>query len=332
MSKYLRILIVILILGTFSMVFALPVKATGEPGSTPTITNIKANTGLIQTGDVLIYGELDIPYAIPPDEPANQAYNIRLIDTDGVTLLGSLTPYVLFDNGYNEGAFGFYFSADDGFTVNETYIIRITQSPSHFVSPQSWSYEMTMAGWTTKGTQEENQTELAINIIAIAQHLEAAHEDYTMLDASAGGTVLSAPTGETYFRGAIYGIQIMAPSLFLVQVLSYDQEDRLWTTDKFDEYQDRFSGEWIGESTANVSAEFGFTGTALMGIIYLLPISVVSVIISTIKFRKAEPGFLVAALVMIPCVLLGWFSTPLFALIYQLLAIYIGYLWFYSRS
>ena len=332
MIKLLRIAGVILILAMWPLVMAGAAMATDQPDSTPTITNIKANINLIKTGDVLIYGEYDIPHADLPDEGADQSYNFSLIDTDGSTILGTVLPYVLFDHGYNEGAWGFYFDADDSLTVNQTYTIRISQNPAYFSDPEVFNYDMSLSAWTTKSSQEDNQIEMAINIITMATRLETSHDDYTLLESSAGGTVLSDPTGETYFRGAIYSIQLMAPSLFLVQVLSYNNEDRLWTFDQFDEYQGRFTDTWVGGSTDNVSAEFGFTPQSFMALIYLLPISIGVIIVSSIKFKRAEPGYLITTAMLLCTVFMGWFSIPLFAIIFQLLAIYIGYLWFYARG
>jgi hypothetical protein len=48
--------------------------------------------------------------------------------------------------------------------------------------------------------------------------------------------------------------------------------------------------------------------------------------------KKADPGFIVGALVMICAALLGFMPMALFAALFQLFAIYIGYIFFYSKS
>lgn len=312
--------------------FATYAFATDAPDSTPSISNIKANINLISSGDVLIYGEYDIPYVTPPDDGADETYSFRLIDTDGTTQLGAVVPFVQFDNGYNKGAFGFYFNPGDNLTTNKAYIIRITQNPAFFDDPQSYDYVIPGSAWTSKTTQEDNQIELAINIIAIAKALEQEYTDYDLLESSPGGTVLSSPTGENYFRGIIYGIQAMAPSLFLVQVYSFETGDRAWTTDQFDEYDARFEGTWIGTTTDNTSAQFGLDTSTLMLVIFGMPIIIGAVVVSAIKFKKVDPAYLVISVILILLQLMGWIDKALFATLFQLQALYIGYLWFYARS
>lgn len=330
MGALIRILAVLVIIGGY-LFLAVAVYAIPAPDADPSITNFKANVNLLQEGDVLIYGEYLIPYASLPDVNAGDAYSLRLIDTDNVTQLGAVMPFVRFDSGYNEGAFGFYFPAADNLTTDQAYIIRISQSPAYFDEPQSYDYVMPLSAWTSWSLREPNRMELLVNIIAIALSLESAH-DVELLEASAGGTVLSSPVGETYFRGVIYGLQTMAPELFLVQVYTFETGDRAWTTDEFDEYQTRFEGDWLGTSTANTSATFGVTTPALMSVLFGLPIILGAVVISAIKFRRIEPAYLVAALVIIMLALMGWISAAIFGLIYQMMAIYIGYLLFYARS
>jgi hypothetical protein len=316
-----------------ALFIATPVYATDAPDSAPSISDIKANVYLIENGDVLIYGLINIPYTTLPDDNAGKTYNIRLIGTDNVTQLGAVAPYPYssFDKGYNLGVFAFYFSADDALTIDQAYIIRISQSPAFFDSPQSWDYIMPLSAWTESTTQDDNQTELTLNIISIAEELETYH-DVTLLEDSVGGTVLSSPAGETYFRGAIYGIQAMAPDLFLVQSLSWDTTDRAWTTAQFDAYAATYNGTFIGTATDNTSATFGIdTGTMMAGL-FLLPITLGAIIVSQIKWKKIEPGYMVGALVLICVALMGWVPAALFATVYQLFAMYIGYLIFYARA
>jgi len=313
--------------------FAIPVFATDPPDSTPTVSNIKANVNLLETGDVLIYGLYNIPYTTLPDDDAGKTYVLILIDTDNVTQLGVIRPYAYMemDNGYNIGAFSFRFSASDNLTVDQPYTVRISQNPTYFETPEFWDYSMPTSGWTDETSQEDNQTELMINVLELAQELEIAH-DITLLEDSAGGTVLSSPYGETYFRGAIYGIQAMAPDLFLVQAITWDTSDRDWTTEQFDEYDARFSGTFIGTATDNTSGTYDVDTGTMMSLLFGIPIIGGALIVSQIKWRKLEPGYIVGAVVIILLALMGWIQSALFATIYQLLALYIGYLWFYARA
>lgn len=329
--KSIKLLAALLLASIPVLWLAIPAYATADPDSTPTINDVHANVYLIESGDVCIYGQYDLPYASIPADGADDTYIIRLIDTDNTTELGAVAPFAYFDSGYNEGAFGLYFSAADNLTVDQSYVLRISQNPAYFTDPQYFDYLMQPSDWTNQSSQADNRAEFRVNIISIAEKLASAHSA-TLLESSVGGTVLADPAGENYFRGAIYGIQAMAPDLFLVQTLGWDTTDRTWATTNFDTYGTRFNGTFIGTATANTSATFGVDSNTLMFTIYLLPITVGAIIISQIKFRKAEPGFVVGCLALILTALMGWINYALFALIYQLFAMYIGYLWFFSRS
>ncbi len=329
MSKLIKVL-TILGFVAIPFVFSGLALAIDDPDSDPSVSNVKVNINLITAGDIVIYGDYNIPYASIPSVPADDAFIFRLLDTDNVTELGAIVPFVLFDSGYNKGAFGFYFAS--GVASGEAYTIRISQNPSQFDTPTSVDYVIPLSAYTSKSTQEDNQIELAINIIAMAQRLESYHTDYTLLESSAGGTVLSDPTGETYFRGAIYGIQAMAPALFLIQVLEFDTTERSWTTDQFDTYRERFDGTWVGTSVNATGSQFGITPQMLMGVIFALPLCLGAIILSSMKFKKAEPGFIAAAIFLILASLMGWMPTAIFAIIYQVMAIYLAYVWFYARG
>ncbi len=304
------------------------VFAINPPTSDPSVSQLHVNRYLIVEDDALFYGIYDIPYDDLPTVPASDSYIFRLLD--GETELGTITPFVLFDNGYRKGVFSFYFDELDDW--GEPYTIRISQNPAYFDTPESWDFVIPSSAYTTREARADNQTELTINIIAMAQYLEAYLTEYTLLEDSPGGTILSSPTGENYFRGAIYGIQAMAPDLFLVQVLEIDTTDRTWTTDQFDEYEARFEGTWVEEDTEATASQFGITTQMLMSLIFVLPICLGAIIVSSIKFQKAEPGFVFSVLAMTGAAVMGWFSGAIYATLLQLMAIYLGYVWFYARG
>ncbi len=307
-----------------------PVLAVEEPSDTPTVSNIKVNRHLLEDDDVLIYGDYNIPYTSPPSTGADETYMFVLMD--GENTIGTMVPFTLMDNGYNKGVFSFYFTAADNLTWGVAYTIRISQNPAQFESPDYWDYSVSTSAYTSADTQETNQALLAGNVIAAAQRLESYFTDYTFLDSTAGGTVLSSPTGETYFRGAIYGIQAMAPDLFLVQTLNITLTSENRTTAQFDIYGNRLSDTWVGESENATATQFGVTTSAVFGFLFILPLCIGAVIVSSMKFARAEPGFIVAALFILLGGLMGWVSCAIFASTYQLFAIYLAYVWFYARG
>jgi len=313
----------------------MPVKALAilAPDSTPSISNLHVNQHLLATGDVLIYGDYDLPYGTPPDVFANQSFIFQLIAADNVTELGAVTPFVYFDNGYNEGFFSMYFASRTtaNITWEQSYTIRIAQNPAHFTSPVDIDYELPTNSYTSVNTTAANQLELAINVLSAATRLEQYYPTYSLVDTAAAGTVLYSPDGETYFRGAINGIQAMAPSLFMVQVLEYDYTYRTWTTDYSDNLTDRFETTWVGASANATATQFGLTNQTAMGILPL-GLCLVSIVLSNMKWRRSEPGLVGASIILIMGLLMGWLAPAVFAIIFQFMGIYIAYLLFLARA
>jgi hypothetical protein len=331
--RILKILIILMAL--LSPLWATTALAILAPDSTPTITNVHANRNLLEvgspTGDILIYGDYNIPYGtVPTDASASEAFSFRLLN--GTTELGSTLPYCLINNGYNKGVFSFHFSVADNITWGQAYTIRISENPAWFSTPSSYDYLMTTSAWTILTGQEENKADLTINIIAAAQRMQTTYPLYTFLESSYGGTVLSSPTGAAYFRGAVYGIQAMAPNLFLVQTLGADNTSISHGTTQFDTYRGSHDADWVGVSTNATATQFGITPTMVLGMAFIFPLCIGAIIVSSMKFHKAEPGFACCAVLLILGALMGWVPAPVFASTYQALGIYVAFVWFYARG
>lgn len=325
--------ITILALSVALPLVAMPEKAyaTDDPDADPTIDNVRAFRYLMESGDVVIFGEYNIPHGTIPDEPASSTYMIVLLDDSG-NQLGFTTPYSFFDYGYNLGAWSMYFSATDNLTWSGNYTIRIAQSPAYFTTPEVYDYEMAASAWTTSTTQDDNRTELAVAVITTAEHLESQYTGYTLLESGITGTVLYAPTGENYFRNVIYGIQAMAPSLFLYQMMPYDTDVKTYSTNMSDNYTGRFTGTFIETEVEETATQFGFTPTAIMALCFSSPVCLAFIFVSAKKFHKIEPGLLIACLIVMMTYMMGWMPPAVFATIYQIMGIYLGYVIFYARG
>lgn len=326
-----RLVTALLMALSTTLFYAVPVLAIGAPDSDPTVSNIHVNRNLLVTGDVLIYGDYFIPYAAIPTEPAGDTYIISVIE-DGVGEVGSVTPYSAFfeQNGYNHGVFGLYF--DDDITWGNAYTIRIAQSPAYFATPLYWDNAISSSSYTAMTDQESNQAELTLNIISAAERLEVAYPDETILESGPDGTVLASPDGENYFRGAINGIQYMAPSLFYIQQMTNDVEPQTWTTAQFDTYEARFAGTWAGDEADATATQWGSTTQATMAFFFTLPLAGICIFLGLIKFKKAESGYMASMLVILMGTMMGWFPTAILASIYQLCAIYLSFVLFFMRG
>ncbi len=309
--------------------------AIAHPDSTPSISDIHANRNLVETGDLLIYGQYDIPYAgwASLGVNADRSFIIRLLDPTGVTELGAITPYVYFHNGYDEGIFSFYFPAATAPAWGLAYIIRISENPAHFLSPVSTDTVMPISSstYTILTSQADNRADLTSNLITLGHNLESIYS-VTLFTTSGSRTVLSSPYGTGYIRGAVYGIQAMAPSLFVVQVAALDLTSTNWTTTQFDVYEHRFDGTWVGTAQNATASQLGTTPQMAMSMIFVVPFMIGAVVFTAMKWKRIEPGLITCAVILIMAVLMGWLPKAIFASLNQFMAIYLAYVLFYARG
>lgn len=306
------------------------VLAIPQPDDTPSVYNIHVNRNLVDTGDTLIYGQYHLPYTSPPTTPADETFMFRLIDTDNVTELGTVTPHPFFHYGYKYGAFSMYFASS--VTWGSAYTIRISENPSQFDTPTSFDYIMALTDYTSKTTQADNQEELADNIISIAETLESIYPTYDLIESGTAGKVLSDSDGEKYFRGVIPGLQAMSPDLFLIQVATVDTTARTWATTQATTYEQRMDATWVGPAANTTASQFGMTPQMMLGSIAILPLCIGAIFVSTRRFKKADPGFLVCAVLLIMGLVMGWMPAPIVASLFQAMGIYISYLIFLQRG
>ena len=326
LKKILRIITVVLIIGLF--LIPIPSYATtSQPSSTPTFTQFSINRNLITTKDVFVYGMYNIPYSSIPSSTVAETFALSIMNSAKTTTYGSVTPYVYHDNGYGKGIVAFYF-ADPSFTWGDTLYLRIGEIDSQFASPVDVDTAIT-SGYSTKVTRADNIAEVEANMLTIGGLLETEF-GISFFTTSDGKDVLT-DAGETYLRGAIPGLQSVAPSLFDIQQ-GIDVTTRQYKTTNFDSYQDRFKNTWVGDAMDAGGDMLGMGGNTFMMFLFTLPLCIGCVIFTSLKFRKTEPGLILASLFMIMSAIMGWMPTALFAMIFQLFAIYIGYLIFYARS
>jgi hypothetical protein len=305
---------------------------TANPDTTPTVAQIHVNQNVAVTGDVIFTGLYDIPYATLPTLTADQTFIIRLLDTDGVTELGSVVPYPYsgFKNGYDEGAFSFYFPAGNAILWGTDYTIQIAENPSQFVSPETWNTNIKTSDYTTLTVHADNSADLASQVYSLGTVLQADYNQ-TLFDTSGNGQTLTG-IGEAYFRGAIIGLQNMAPVLFVIQASNTDTSNTVWTTAAFDNYMARFNDTWVGDAMSATGDQFGMSGNMAMGLFVIAPFCLFFLIFSGMKFRTTDPGLVASSVVLEMGAVMGWVPAALFATIFQFMGIYIAYLFFFSRG
>ena len=257
-----------------------PVYAdTADPDSTPTIQNFNVYRNLLETGDWLLVIYANIPYGTLPSTPVTSTFIWRMIDIDGVTELGDTVGYAYNDDGYGYNVYSMYWSAAEvtanGMIWNTAYGVRLSGNPAVFDTPPTYNYTIAIGDYSTLTVTADVQVELGARILDIAADLDnkwGLSGTTSLLTQADAGTVLSL-SGEAFFRGAIFGIQAMAPTIFSVIIRNLNIVDRTWTDNYTLNLTAQWGGTWVDTARAAGQALFG-TDYDLLSIIMLLAMSV----------------------------------------------------------
>ena len=323
-SIALRLIAVVGIMGLV-IIPATPVFAdTALPDNTPTVEAFNAYRNLLETGDMLIIIYANIPYASLPDDPVTQTFIWRLIDTDNVTQIGDPTVgYAYNDDGYGYNVFSLYFSAADAPTWGLAYPVRLSGNPSKFDDPPEYNYQIGSSDYSVLTASADVKAELANRILNLATDLNTKWgllTDYFLTVETEAGTRLSA-YGEAFFRGAIYGLQGLAPRAFSYVIEDIEVTARTWTEEYSGNLTDQWSGNWTGTAKAAGTALFG-TGYDLLSIIMVLFMCFGVVLSNIILKGSAWAGMVDASVIAILTARLGMYPLGFLGLIAALCVIY----------
>lgn len=255
-----------------------------DPDITPVMVKINVYRSLLEAGDRGFLFYINNPYASTPDALVNEAFILRLYDTDNVTELGQATGYAYNSSGYGYNVYFMYFDAAAAVTWGEAYIVRLSGNPSVFDDPPSYDYTVTTGDYTSETTMAGNQGAFADRIIEIANDLYtrwSLTSTTTLILEQETGTVLSQE-GENFFRGAIYGVQAMAPLAFQISVGTITAVDRDWDTEYAENISAQYSGNFIATAQNAGASMFGSTAYDLLSILFVL-ILIGAIIIATMK-------------------------------------------------
>lgn len=284
---------VVFLAATFALV---PSSALAlEPPDEIIISSTQVVRNCAEGGDITIAFYFNTSYdTYPTDVSASDAVIIRLFDTDGTSLLATGSPFSLFDGGYGQQVSGFYFDADEvtalGLTWGQPYIINITYSEAYLEEPPVQTYTITSNDYSVPTTQEENQELMTSWVLGICTSLETARPLYTLHGSTDAGVVLT-DVGELYFRGALEGIQSVAPTLFFLQFITPTPVEVEYTANMTGEYGGRLTGTDIMTGFGRIGAHFGVTGEFAIAIFFFIT-AISLVIFTSYKGWGAEPGLL----------------------------------------
>ncbi len=327
--KKLRAILLVLLLVIFVMC-ATPVYAdTPDPDSTPGIESFNVYRNLLETGDWLLVIYANIPYSTLPDTPIHQTFIWRLIDIDGVTELGDTVGYAYNDDGYGYNVYSMYWSAAEvtanGMVWNTAYTARLSGNPAVFDTPPTYNYTIAIGDYSTLTVTADVQAELGARILTIAADLDnkwGVPVTPSLITEAEAGTVLSL-YGEAFFRGAIFGIQALAPTIFSVIIRNLDVVDRTWTDNYTSNLTTMWAGTWIETSQEAGKALFG-TDYDLLSIIMLLSMSVGLIVGNIMLTGDHWNGMTDAAILMVIGARLAMYDFAFLLLIAALCWIYIS--------
>jgi hypothetical protein len=279
-----------------------------SPDRTPDLFQIRVFRNLLEADDILYVIYAEIPYAVAPTIPVNQAYFWTLIDNSG-DVLGSTTGYAYYNLGYGQNLWSLYFVAADGLTWGSEYDLRLNGNYFAFSNPPIWNYTVSTGDYSAYTTQADNQLSLAEYGLYWASRLENAWQ-INLLDEQDKSTNLSA-NGEKFFRNAIFGIQYMAPNLFVVQNETVDASHRAWGSSLSDIYKARLAGadgvygtaddNWVYSMSLEPTADLlNIPVTLLLGI-FCVAGCVFAIYKSNQKFQNPMPGYMASILVVTCC-------------------------------
>jgi len=218
MSRYLRLGSTALAIVLCALVvFPATVWAIADPDSPPQVSEVNIYVNLLEEGDLGIWIDYYIDYAVLPDETVTEAYLVVLTDVDGATQIGAVAPYTENDKGYGRGVAWMYFTAAEVITygldpANQAlHKIWLTGNPT-LAWPGAPPKKIAGVGyWQVGGSAE---TLLTLKVLAMAKALNTAWGGTTdLIEDTALGDRLTT-SGADYFSNVIQDLRTMAPNCF----------------------------------------------------------------------------------------------------------------------
>lgn len=318
------IIMVLLLIGLLCQ----PVWADPAAPANLQLESAKAFCNVVEDGDFAFIFHYNIHYAEEdqPDYPANKLFTFRLLDTNGIDYLASIVPYIYYNSGYDQGCAAFYFTADEveekEMVWESAYIVRISGNPEYFSSPPLTSRTLVTSDYSQVETQEENQTLLGNYVLDVAAQLEVNWAAQLLYPATLGVVLYS--TGETYFRGAIPGLQAMAPQIFAIQTSAPEYKAPAWEEAQGQAYEKRFEDTWVGEALAALGDLFHVKWNVMTTMMVLGEIIGIAVWCQ-VKYGNVKPLSISSDILVIGGTVLGWVAPAILAISTILLALFTGY-------
>lgn len=248
------------------------VLAISNPDSTPTLEDVWVFRNVLETADTLVIALENTPYATTPtDYTYSNAFVWRFMDGDNET--AQVEGYDYNESGYGYNVIAFYFDAATAPTWLGDYDLRLSGKPSAFADPPHYTFPIPVSAYSALTDTDEVKAAIANLVIDLANDLYVywgLNYLTTLVEETETATVLSL-AGQSFFRGAIYGLQGMAPAAFAMTVVNLDVTDRTWTTGYSDNLTAQHTGSYIGTGF-DAGEDFFGTDYNLLGMLITLAI------------------------------------------------------------
>ncbi len=317
-----------IIASLFAIIFSLSlvsdVLAIDNPDSI-IINQVRAYRDVEVDGDLLVVARYDINYTTNPVETVTEAYIARFLD--GATQLATTAPYafVIPNNGYDLGLFGFYFSTEPipatGFEVS------LQGNPSLF--PSSTGNKA-----VNSGIEFRSGSLLAVDMRLQGQALQGAWRvtdpTVNIIEGTTEGLRLTV-SGEEYFTNSIPNIRATAGEIFQSNIRQPVIHEDTFTNS----YANQIRDYWAGTSMDNAFVGLAdYLDTPKVFLTTAVLILVASGIAFYVVAATQNGGMGVMTGVVVICIgaLVGWTSFQFVALLGLLGALAIGYVIWYQKA
>jgi len=261
-----------------ALVAVTPAYAGHDPAETVELDKVNVFRDLGETGDMLVFIEYDLTYAVvPSDVAADIAYLVQLKDSAG-TVIGSNTPYPYNDNGYGLGAASIYLTAAEvtaaglGAWPFASLTLDLNGNPTQFtgVAP-TITWTLTSGDYSSGSGQDTNQAALAAVVLTHASILQASWG----LDLLTDNARLNTAAGAPYYILAVPNLRLFAPTAFSVITAAPTFGTPVPTPGVAGTFaetsQDRFDAvSWLNPAFDSLGADFGLPSGALQGVLVLI--------------------------------------------------------------
>lgn len=307
-----------------------PVLADPDDPDSLSVLDAIAVRDLLEEDDLFVAVHYLILYD-PTAEPADTAEELFLVRLmDGAAELGVVRPYPYYNNGYDQGIAGLYFSAAEALVWETAYTITIQGTPAAWATPPSTSFILGPSSYSGLDGQTGNRQALYEWMVDAVESLES-NWAVTLLETSEAGSILDE-TGQTYLTAAIPGLAALCPQLLWIGSAEMDTTARTWGTGQADAYAARFDGTWVGDGMESVADLLHCEPTLIGGFIFVLLPFLAVIVMAEKWFNTSTPALLCLPLLLAMGALLGFLPLAVFALVVISFVLFLGYVLFFRTS